>query len=290
MRYSPRPLSNGPRCRIIAVLSVFLCLGAFGTSRAQDSSAWDTDQRSGLRLIAGSAGKDMLTLRAGIEMRIDAGWKTYWRYAGDSGLPPSFDFSGSDNVTSVTVLWPAPRRFADGAGGNSIGYTGAVIFPLQVVAKDSGTPVTLRLKADYGVCENICIPATGKAQLRLGGRQSAEESALAAAETRVPKKATLGDSGPLAIRAARRDASGVRQRVIVDVAAPDGADIDLFAEGPTSQWSLPLPQPLESGPGKTRRFAFDVDGVPAGSTIVGAPIKLTLVAGKEAIEVTIHLD
>jgi hypothetical protein len=40
----------------------------------------------------------------------------------------------------------------------------------------------------------------------------------------------------------------------------------------------------------TRRFAFDVDGVPPGSTIIGVPIKLTLVAGGEAIEVTGHLD
>jgi DsbC/DsbD-like thiol-disulfide interchange protein len=51
-----------------------------------------------------------------------------------------------------------------------------------------------------------------------------------------------------------------------------------------------LPEPVESGPGGTRRFAFDIDGVPPGSSIAGAPIKLTLVAGDEAIEVTAHLD
>jgi DsbC/DsbD-like thiol-disulfide interchange protein len=274
----------------LALLALAFLLGAAGVSRAGDASSWDSDQRSALRLVAGSAGNGAPILRAGIEMRIDPGWKTYWRYAGDSGLPPTFDFTGSENVKSVSVLWPAPRRFPDGAGGNSIGYTGNIIFPLQVLAQDASRPVALRLKATYGVCEKICIPAGGKAQLRLSGGPSNEDGALTAAELRVPKPAALGDPGPLSVRALHRETSASRQRVVIDVTAPDGGEVALFAEGPTPQWSLPLPEPVESGPGGTRRFAFDVDGVPPGSSIAGAPITLTLVAGDDAIEVTAHLD
>jgi DsbC/DsbD-like thiol-disulfide interchange protein len=274
----------------IAPLALAGVVVTAAASRAEDASAWDTDQRSAVRLIAGSAGSGTPMLRAGVEMRIDPGWKTYWRYAGDSGLPPSFDFSGSDNVKSATVLWPAPRRFPDGAGGNSIGYTGAIIFPVQVVPQDAGRPAVLRLKAAYGVCEKICVPAGGKAELSLSGGPSGEDTALTAAERRVPKPAALGAPGPLAIRTVHREATPTRQRVVVDVTAPDGADIDLFAEGPTPQWSLPLPEPLESGSGGTRRFAFDVDGVPPGEKVAGAQIKLTLTAGDDAIEVTTHLD
>ena len=273
-----------------AILSLALLLTAADAARADDASPWDSDQRSALRLIAGSTGNGVLMLRAGIEMRIEPGWKTYWRYAGDSGLPPTFDFTGSDNVKSVTVLWPVPRRFPDGAGGHSIGYTGNVIFPLHVVAQDAGRPVTLRLKASYGVCEKICIPASGQAQLQLSGGQSAEDTALTDAELRVPKPAALDAPGPLSVRAVHREASASRQRVFIDVTAPDGAEIDLFVEGPTPQWSLPLPEPVESGPGGTRRFAFNVDGVPPGSTIAGAQIRLTLLEGDDAIEVTTHLD
>jgi DsbC/DsbD-like thiol-disulfide interchange protein len=278
------------RLHWIAPLSLVLLLGAADASRADDASPWDTDQRSALRLIAGSTGNGVPMLRAGIEMRIDRGWKTYWRYAGDSGLPPSFEFDGSENVKSVTVLWPVPRRFPDGAGGNSIGYTGEIIFPLQVVAQDARRPVTLRLKAAYGVCEKICVPASGKAQLELAGGQSSEDTTLTDSESRLPKPAQLGAPGPLSIRAARRETTGSRQRVIVDVAAPDGAEIDLFAEGPTPQWALPLPEPVESGTGGIRRFAFDVDGVPPGATIASTPINFTLVAGDDAIEVTTRLD
>src|SRR6516165_86376 len=101
-------------------------------AHAADSSAWDGDAQSAVRLIAGSAtsGRDA-PVRAGIEIRLAPGWKTYWRYPGDSGVPPRFDFAGSTNVKSVDVAWPAPHRFSD-ESGITIGYKDGVIFPLSI--------------------------------------------------------------------------------------------------------------------------------------------------------------
>ena len=232
-------------------------------------------------------------LRAGLEIKLHSGWKTYWRYPGDSGVPPVFDFAGSENVKSVTVLWPVPKRFPDGSGGHAIGYSGHVILPLQVIPQAGGKPVKLRLKLAYGVCEKLCVPVEARAELPLAGSSSAHEAALAAAEARVPKSARLGDDGKLAIRAFRQAPASPpgspRPRVIVDVAAPDAANVDLFAEGPTADWALPLPEPVPAAPG-VRRFAFELDGLPSGAKAAGAALKLTAVAGDEAIEVPIRLD
>ena len=122
--------------------------------------------RSAMRLIGAGAVRESggSTLRAGVEIKMQPGWKTYWRYPGDSGVPPAFDFAASDNVKTVTVLWPAPVRFSDGSG-HSIGYKEPVIFPLRIVPRDAGKPVTLRLALDYAVCETLCVPAKGKAGL-----------------------------------------------------------------------------------------------------------------------------
>ena len=54
--------------------------------------------------------------RPGIEIRLDPHFKTYWRTPGDIGLPPSFDWSGSENVRSVEVRWPAAGALR-GRGG-----------------------------------------------------------------------------------------------------------------------------------------------------------------------------
>src|SRR5262245_21163554 len=130
-----------PKFMLVLLLSV-----ASAPAHAADVSAWDNDLRSAMRLIgAGSiheSGSPLL--RAGVEIKMQPGWKTYWRYPGDSGVPPVFGFTASDNVKSATVLWPAPVRFPDGSG-TSIGYKSDVIFPVRIVPRDPGKPVTLRL-------------------------------------------------------------------------------------------------------------------------------------------------
>lgn len=78
------------------------------------ASAWVENPRSRVRLIAGEATPN--ARRAGLEIRLDPDHKTYWRNAGDSGLPPTFDWAGSRNVEKVEVAWPAPERFADPSG------------------------------------------------------------------------------------------------------------------------------------------------------------------------------
>ena len=139
---------------------------------AEDASRWDGDARSAIRLIAGSRSGDIV--RAGVEIRLKPGWHTYWRYPGDAGVPPRFDFQGSQNIKSVDVRWPAPKRLPE-AGMTAIGYDRDVILPLVIVPQDPAKPVVLRLKLDYAVCEKLCVPADGKAELALAdGRRPSE--------------------------------------------------------------------------------------------------------------------
>src|SRR6201981_4232001 len=82
---------------------------------AEDASPWQSEGHSAVRVLAGS--RSGAVLLGGIAFQLQSGWKTYWRNPGDSGVPPRFDFSKSDNIEAVTVLWPAPQKFEDGAGG-----------------------------------------------------------------------------------------------------------------------------------------------------------------------------
>jgi len=289
-------LATGPRRRpvtrwrpIIAPFAIIFLLGASVSCSIEDASPWSGDQRSAARLLAAVRGENGASaiLRAGLEIKLSEGWKTYWRYPGDSGVPPRFDFSRSDNVGTVDVLWPAPHRFTD-EGDNSIGYVTDVVMPLRIVPRDPTKPVTLRLKLDYAICQKLCVPADASTELRISGRSTSHDSTLAAAEGRVPKPTTLGADGPLAIRAVRREDDSGKARVIVDLAAPEAAE--LFAEGPTSDWALPLPEPVPGAPAGLQRFAFALDGLPPGTSPNGALLKLTLVSGGQAIEVAAPLE
>ena len=279
-----------PKCQRPKVTSVvgagLVALAALAEpAHAADASAWDGSQRAAVRLIAGAARTvgGTTVYRAGIEIKLAPGWKTYWRYPGDSGIPPRFDFSRSQNLKSVTVRYPAPQRLAD-ESGTSIGYKHDVVFPLEVVAQDSAKPVTLSLNVDYAVCEKLCVPADGKAELALTGTAGPLEDKLAGSEARVPRPAALGAAKALAIRAVKREGA----RVLVDVAGPEG--VELFAEGPMPDWALPVPAAVAGAPEGLKRFAFELDGLPPGAKPEGATLRLTAVGGDQAIEVAYRLD
>ena len=253
--------------------------------RAEDSSPWQRDAHSAVRLLAGS--RSGAVLLGGISIQLHPGWHTYWRTPGDSGVPPHFDFSKSDNVEAVTVMWPAPIKFDDGAGGTALGYKQQVTLPLRIVPKSADKPVTLRADINYAVCDKLCIPVEASAELAFASVASTEDSNLSEALNTVPKPANVGDPNPLTIRDVKREG---KANVLVDVSAPDGKEVSLFVEGPTPDWALPVPKLLEHSPPGVKRFAFELDGLPPGASPDGAALKLTLVGGDRAYEFNINLN
>jgi DsbC/DsbD-like thiol-disulfide interchange protein len=267
------------------LIAALVAWSSMPQARAQDSSPWVKDGHSAVRLLAGS--RSGAVLLGGIAIQLQPGWHTYWRTPGDSGVPPRFDFGKSENIEAVTILWPAPTKFADGAGGVSLGYQKQVVLPLRIVAKNADKPVTLRADINYAVCEKLCIPVEASTELAFTSVASTEDSTLSAALDAVPKPATIGDPNPLTIRDVKRDG---KTAVLVDVAAPDAKEVSLFVEGPTPDWALPVPKLLEHGPPGVKRFAFDLDGLPPGANPEGAALKLTLVGGERAYEFNVNLN
>jgi len=265
-------------------IAIFASSFAFAV-RAQDASPWQSDLHSAVRLVAGS--RSGAVLLGGIAFQLQPGWKTYWRTPGDSGVPPRFDFSKSENVDQVTVLWPAPLKFDDGAGGHSLGYHNTIVLPLRIVLKSADKPVTLRADISYAVCEKICIPVEASAELAFQSVASTEDSALFAALETVPKPANVGDPNPLTIRAVKREGPS---QVTVDVVTPDAREVNLFVEGPTPDWALPVPTPVERSPPGVKRFSFELDGLPPGAKPEGAALKLTLVGPEKAYEFNVTLN
>ena len=263
-----------------------LFVGAYALPlRAEDSSPWQRDTHSAVRLLAGSRSGGVLL--GGIAFQMQPGWKTYWRTPGDSGVPPRFDFSKSDNVEAVTVLWPAPMKFDDGAGGQSLGYKNQVVLPLRIVAKAADKPVILRAAINYAVCDKLCIPVEASSELTFASVASTEDGNLSAALDTVPKPANVGDPNPVTIRDVKRDG---KLNVLVDVTAPAAKEVSLFVEGPTPDWALPIPKLAERSPPGVKRFEFELDGLPPGAKADGAALKFTLVGGERAYEFNVNLD
>ncbi|GMP08389.1 MULTISPECIES: protein-disulfide reductase DsbD domain-containing protein [Bradyrhizobium] len=278
-------LTRVPLRAAIGVATTLFASSLAIVARADDASPWQRDGHSAVRLLAGS--RSGAVLLGGIAIQLQQGWKTYWRSPGDSGVPPRFDFSKSDNVEAVTVMWPAPLKFNDGAGGHSIGYHNQIVLPLRIVAKAADKPVTLRAEINYAVCEKLCIPVEASAELGFNSVASTEDANLRAALDTVPKPANIGDPNPLTIRDVKRDGA---TKVTVDVVTPDARDVNLFVEGPTPDWALPIPAPVEQSSPGVKRFSFELDGLPPGAKPDGAALKFTLVGPEKSYEFNTNLQ
>lgn len=278
-----------PSAFLSGVLAVALlaCMRVAVAEAPAEASAWANGSHSAMRLLSGGAARGQVQL-AGVEMRLLPGYKTYWRTPGDSGVPPVFDWSRSQNLGSITVLWPAPERFSDGAG-SSIGYHGEVVFPVHVTAADPKKPVKLVLRLDYAVCDQMCIPARGEAELKLGQPNTAQTQRLEAFEARVPVNAALGEATDrLAVSGIKTARIDKEQVLRFDVAVPAGGFVgDVFVEGPdlwmfgAARMSLASPQLM----------AVEVPVTDHPKNHQGTtPLIVTLAGSPRAVEIRIDLD
>lgn len=272
------------RANIFAAL--VLVVAASAEARAQIASAWDASISSRARLIAGrvptAAGPELF---AGVEIRLDDGWKTYWRNPGDAGIPPRFNWTGSENLAAAEILYPAPQRLPD-PGGQSIGYKERIVFPVRLTPADPTAPVDVRLKLDYAACATLCVPAEARLALSVPAEESIPARAITEALDRVPRKAD-GDGDLPRIAGLAVEGEGGARRITVHVVQPAAAgEIDLFVEGP-ADWYLPLPEPgATRDNGSTREIAYEIalDGLPKSASLRGQTLRLTIVNGKDAVE------
>jgi thiol:disulfide interchange protein/DsbC/DsbD-like thiol-disulfide interchange protein len=126
----------------------------------------------------------------------EAGWHTYWKYPGDSGMPTRIGWTLPAGVTASPILWPRPERLPVGPLMN-YGYEGEVLLltELDVPASwSAGTPLTIGAKADWLICKEVCIPGGATLSLTLPTAPSASVDGIwapriEATRAEVPKAA-----------------------------------------------------------------------------------------------------
>lgn len=115
----------------------------------------------------------------GLQIAHQPGWHTYWKNAGDSGLPTELQWTLppglAGKVTPGDIAWPVPKKIRIGALAN-YGYEDTVLLPVPVTIAPGYQPglfaggageIEVRLKASWLVCRQECIPEEGSFALRL---------------------------------------------------------------------------------------------------------------------------
>jgi thiol:disulfide interchange protein/DsbC/DsbD-like thiol-disulfide interchange protein len=110
-------------------------------------------------------------------------WHTYWKNPGDSGLPTTLAWTLPAGVVAGDIQWPTPARLPIGPLMN-FGYEGTLLLPvpLTVPAGFNAESLSVKLRADWLVCKDVCIPEGGDFAISIPtAAASAGEAALFAA-------------------------------------------------------------------------------------------------------------
>ena len=258
-----------------AALTVFLAVlaKAVVAQNTQHIDNLDATLLPGWQIAAG-------THMAGLHLTLSPGWKTYWRSPGEAGIPPLFNWSGSQNLKSVRVHWPTPAVFQTN-GLQSIGYHDQVTLPLEVTAIDPTKPVRLHASVDLGICKDICLPASLDLTADLNG-PGAPDATIQNALASQPKDAAK---------------SGLTSIVCIVDPIADGlkitATLQLPNQGATEIVAFETGQPdIWVAEAETSRSGGTLTSVTDMVAPTGAPfaldrskIRLTVFAGGNAVEI-----
>ncbi|WP_067339754.1 protein-disulfide reductase DsbD domain-containing protein [Stappia indica] len=287
--HRPRALA---RLALTGLVLAAAALGApLGGSAHAGESPWVSVGAASVRLVstgpdAANAGGTSASLDAALEIRLEDGWHTYWRFPGEAGIPTVADFAASSGLASARLRFPVPERYSD-PYATSIVYHDRIVLPIDLEPAPGEAAPVLRAHVSFGVCREICMP--GEAQLELplggGGPDFAARQAISAARAALPRP--QGEAPPRISAIERKDLAPAQDKapeetlVITAELASSTDPVDLFAEGLEGSYNG-VPVLLERD-GTTARFVLPARGL-ASSADGSRPLALTLVEGATAVE------
>lgn len=162
-------------------------------------------------------------------------WHVYWSNPGDSGLPPTVEWTEQPGVTFGEFKFPTPHAIPLATLMNH-GYEHQVILPFEIKIGPEvqpGTTITVGGRFDYLICADICIPENVDLSVTLPIAASLQADAdgsatIVSALAKLPVSLT----GKASVE---RTATGFRISVAdpaVAAAAADGKNIHFFSDGP----------------------------------------------------------
>ena len=182
-------------------------------------------------LLSADAARPGDTIWAGVDMKMDPEWHTYWRNPGEAGMATKIQWQLPPGVTAGDIQWPLPEKLPP-AEVTTYGYNNEVILlvPLKIAADlKPGMALDLKANVSWLECKEECIPgsATVAAQLHTGWKTetSADATTIDLWKSKVPKS---GDR--LKAQAWwEKPADGDKRSLILEWSAPNGAtEADFF--------------------------------------------------------------
>jgi thiol:disulfide interchange protein len=169
--------------RIVFLFALGFCLAAL-TARAAHTHVQ--------LLLSADTAKPGDTAWAGVDLKMDAGWHTYWKNPGDSGIATTIKWDLPPGVSAGEIQWPLPEKLPP-AEVTTYGYENEVMLlvPLTLATNLPPGPLVLRADVAWLECMEQCVPGSAnvEATLTIGSEKkfSADAAAIESWKSKVPQ-------------------------------------------------------------------------------------------------------
>ena len=109
------------------------------------------------------------TIWAGVDMKMDPDWHTYWKNPGEAGMATKIQWQLPPGVTAGDIQWPLPEKLPP-AEVTTYGYNNEVVLliPLKVAADlKPGMALDLKANVSWLECKEECIPGKAAVEVQL---------------------------------------------------------------------------------------------------------------------------
>jgi thiol:disulfide interchange protein len=171
-------------------------------------------------ILAAETARPGDTVLAGVLLRMEPHWHTYWKNAGASGIATSIKWDLPAGITAGEIQWPVPEKLPPDDLTTYV-YENEVVLlvPLKLASDLPPGPRELKAKVAWLECKELCVPgnAAVSATLVIGNepKPSADAALLESWRGKAPKpfdeltgrveawweKSADGDTRPLIIGA-----------------------------------------------------------------------------------------
>src|SRR6056297_58904 len=259
--------------RILSLFALLVGLGTMAPVARADSSMIQASILTGWRQDDGSH-------VAALQLSMLDGWKTYWRAPGDAGIPPRFDWTGSDNLAAVQITWPTPQSIDQG-GLRTIGYSDTVIWPLTLTPSNKGQPIKVAGKIELGVCTDICVPVTlilSQDLPKATQRDPRIVSALAA------RPCSAQEAGVTSVRCSVSPVEGgLRLRADVTLPHTGGDEIAVIETSNPAIWVAQATTTRQNGSLVAKTEMYHVEG--RAFALDRSGLRITVIGDRQAVDI-----
>lgn len=218
---------------------------------------------------------------AALQIKLEPGWKTYWRAPGDAGIPPSFNWSGSENLAGFEVRWPTPSILMQ-QGVRTIGYKDQVIFPLKLTPREADRDIVLQGEVEIGVCSEICVPVTLTLKQQVPRGNKKPNPRIIAALANRPDTADEANVTRVSCEITVME-DGLRLRAMVDMPSLGPGEVAILETSDPKIWVAQSSTRRQGGQLIAESDLYHIEG--QSFSLQRAGLRITIIGGKRAVDI-----